>query len=209
MKALLYKKFMSAKSSYILTIIVAIAMGAYGVNKGHVFFLPSLCLIFPLILNIITLGIDEESNFQEFVLATPVTRRDYVKSIYFSPLIFSLISGLITWILLYRAQTYEPVLTFLLALTAMSIPLAFTLIMLPFLFRYGAEKGRVIFILIYMIFLAFLNIRIRTEQLTVEKIDNFTILARNDKIIAILIIMLCMYIFSLKISFSVIDNKEF
>lgn len=110
-------------------------------------YLPILCLM----LAISTFSYDEYSKWDRYVLALPLTRKDIVKSRYlFSlvllalSLVFNILFNLLLIIIFKKPLLITSILTQpLMTIMVIAVIIA---IVFPLIYKYGAEKGRLIMI---------------------------------------------------------------
>lgn len=161
-------------------------------------------------LTITTFSLDERSKWEKYALIMPVSRKQYVKSKYIIHLIFSgigvaagvLIGGIGG--LLFRKLSLVPFLVC--AGVGIVISLLFGCIMIPLMFRYGAEKARMYMIATFavpalIIFLGYKVITALQIKVTGQMIGLLCVIGA----VVILAVPVISYIISLK-SFAV---KEF
>lgn len=143
MKALLRKDFYLLKSyckSYVL--ICAVFLGISLVGGGNPFFIAypaMLCSLIPVTL----LTYDERSRWTEYCACLPFTRAQMVSEKYLT----GLLCGAVVWTLSAVILWVLPGLDMDARLFLMAVILCLSLVSpavcLPFVFRYGAEKGRI------------------------------------------------------------------
>ncbi len=146
MKGLLLKDLYMTRAyckSYLLILVVFLAASFIVGNTAFVYYPCLLCGMIPVSL----LAYDERSRFLQYGAALPVSRAQLVAEKYLVGLISQtavlLLSGIAVGIRAGIAGTFEPAVF---AVTVLSLlvtsVLAFS-IPLPFIFKYGVEKGRI------------------------------------------------------------------
>ncbi|MGM9941662.1 MAG: ABC-2 transporter permease [Bulleidia sp.] len=155
MKGLLLKDWYMLKSycrTYLLIAVCFFCVAFYGDDNLMFLFYPCiLCGMIPINL----LAYDESSHWQSCFLTFPYTRNQYVSSKYLIGLIIQLIitalSGIITAMRMISAGTFilsEFLILLLLVYLVSSLNAS---LCMPLIFRYGAEKGRIAFILMFAV----------------------------------------------------------
>lgn len=148
MKGLIYKDLMqlkTQKTGLLFVLFLSIVFSFTFLKEGAVV---SFCLFVMLINVTSTITMDEYNNFLGYLLSLPVSRNDYVKSKYvFAILLFastwflgSLLSLLTDFILTKQLHFEIMSSTVMMPLMVMVI----FAISLPFLLKFGGEKGRLI-----------------------------------------------------------------
>lgn len=208
MKALIYKDLTAGKSTYLLTLAVGLVIGAYGILKNYLAIIPALCIYMPIIINAISFGSESESEFSKFIFTSPISRRTYVKSKYFFPLIFSIIASLFSVFITYNLFKQID-LAFM--ISAMVFSLSFTLnsIQIPFIIKFGEDKGPIITVLSY--FLLFMGSS-AVGEFGNNIINNLKDYSKIEYIVIALIILLIGFVISylsIRISEVIIKKKEF
>lgn len=148
MKGLIYKDLMqlkTQKTGLLFILFLSVVFSFTLLKEGAVV---SFCLFVMLINVTSTITMDEYNNFLGYLLSLPVSRNDYVKSKYvFAILLFgstwllgSLLSLLTDYILTKQLHFEIMTSTVMMPLMVMVI----FAISLPFLLKFGGEKGRLI-----------------------------------------------------------------
>ena len=117
-------------------------------------FLP-FCVILFSVLVISSLSYDELAKWDRLALCMPITRRQVVASKYVLHLIFTAVGVLlglligVLSLLIHDGGDYRALLT--LVATSAAIALVYGALVLPLIFRYGPEKGRITIILLALV----------------------------------------------------------
>ncbi|NLA96565.1 MAG: ABC-2 transporter permease [Clostridiaceae bacterium] len=208
MRALLYKDFVSSKSTYLASFLIASALVAYGFSQRNFLFLPLLCVYMPIILNGVSLGAEAQCDFPKFVFTTPILRKHYVRSKYVLPLLFSLLAFVLTFTYLMVMEGFiGPAL--LVSIAASALPLLLASLQLPFMLKFGAEKSQLIMLATFMVLLAGTSILSGDFQIVESVIRQ--LLNLNPYLLAggLLLIILSILGFSLAVSQAIIAKKEY
>lgn len=208
MKALLYKDFVCAKSTYLLASIMMIVMAGYAVSQGEIITIPFLFVIMPIILNSISFGIEVQSNFPKFVFTTPISRKTYVKSKYSFALIFATVA-FVSSLLIFNLEHENLDFASIIGAISFAIPIIFSSIQIPLILKLGLEKGKIVMVITYAIL--FTTISLLGEyfdyiMVIVQKISQL-----NSYLIAGLILGITALILAIsqKIGLAIIMGKEY
>lgn len=134
-------------------------LGLFGIvsltqGDGGMSFLP-FCVILCSVLVVSSLSYDELSKWDRLALCMPITRRQVVASKYLLHLIFTAVGVLlglgigVLSLLIHDGGDYMALLT--LVATSAAIALTYGALVLPLIFRYGPEKGRILLILLALV----------------------------------------------------------
>lgn len=207
MRALMYKDFTILKKWILLVVVISLVIG-FLVSLDA-----SLALITPLILAFIafstlplSFNFDDKSDFLKFAISSPISRKDYVLSKYVPSLIIGTIGGIIGSIAIYFKHS-DLDITFIAMFFSFAAPLLVAALLLPFIIKYGTEKGRITMVVAYMIVFALLNQMksLSTEIISVLGKINFSVLQFS---ILFFVIAMVLYIISIKISVIIMNRKE-
>ncbi len=143
MKALLYKDFVSAKSTYLLALVMILVIATYLTYHGAMVIISLLFVFMPVILNASSFVNETKSDFPKFAFTTPITRKAYVKSKYTVAVLFgimALVSGFILVYLEYKSLN----LALMIGALSFLLPILFSAIQIPFIIKFGEEKARLL-----------------------------------------------------------------
>ena len=154
MKALIYKDLVTLKKNLILLAVFSVAIALYGIYSKVFLITPMLFVMLPLILNTSAFSYDAAAKFENLAFSMPINRRDYILSKLFFPVVFGVIGGLFACIMLVIQSDLKPLSIALISLATMSAAVLISAIQLPFLIKFGAEKGRIIMVASYFIIFA-------------------------------------------------------
>lgn len=154
MKALLRKDFYLLKSyckSYVL--ICAVFLGISLVGGGNPFFIAypaMLCSLIPVTL----LTYDERSRWTEYCACLPFTRAQMVSGKYLTGLLCSAVVWTLSAAILWVLPGLDMDARLFLMAVILCLSLVSPAVCLPFVFRYGTEKGRIAYYLAIGLFCA-------------------------------------------------------
>lgn len=155
MKSLILKDFYSIRHTAKTIPLLLLFMGGMFIpTSGPVSFV-AVCAIMCSMLVVTTFSLDDSVKWNRYALIMPVTRKDIVTGKYIVHLLFSL-AGIVTGIavaVVYELIIRKPLLgeTFFCGLVSLMIAVVFGSIVIPLLFKYGAEKARLLMILCFAV----------------------------------------------------------
>lgn len=174
-----------------------------------------ICCLLCSMMVVTTFSYDENSKWVKYALILPLSKKDYVRSKFIILLIFSLIGaafglvfGSVVGIVLHKftGSFMEALLSQLfMTLIGLAISVTFGSFTIPLLFKYGAEKARMMMLLSFGLpAVLFLGIYKLLDTLGIPVTDQTFVTGLRLTPFAAILIVCLMY----KISFAVFQKKE-
>lgn len=151
MKGLILKDLYNMKKQGRLVLVMIVFYLCMSLFDGNPELLIGVLSIMMISLTITALAYDERSHWDRYALTMPVSRSDLVLEKYILGSILSVAAFIINTIFLLVTGEGNPFETFGISAAVMGISLFFLLIILPVLFKFGVEKGRLLMLLIIFI----------------------------------------------------------
>lgn len=218
MLGLLIKDFMTLKK-YFKTLLFMLAVYAvYGYLADNAAFLVSFSIILFSMVTITSIAYDEQCHWNNYALTMPVSHKTIVLSKYVLGILLSLIGMILSLIgsvvisILNHSLTDMFSILFATAVAGIIIGFLFISIYLPFVFKLGAEKSRIIMVSIFLVPFIVFGILYKTAP---DMIDNlakaFSVLETNPVPACIIITLgiLLVLAVSVRISLAIFKKKEF
>lgn len=139
-----------AKTSYLILLIVFAALSVYGGLKHMLIILPLVFVFLPIFLNSVSFTVEEQVDYPKFAFTTPVARRTYVVSKFLLGIIFALLAGGFGLVIFSQALGRFDLALFL-ASASFAACLILNAFQLLFVFKLGANKGRIIMVAFYFL----------------------------------------------------------
>lgn len=150
MKGLILKDLLILKKQAKIYLIMIVFFAINALATRNFSFLAGMVCMFCAMMPVTALSYDERANWDKYALSMPVSRKDMILSKYLLGIITTSI-GLATLILfqitLFKVTKEDTLITFIM----FGISIIFLSILLPTLFRFGVEKGRILMLLIFFI----------------------------------------------------------
>ncbi len=202
MKGLMLKDIINLKQSSVVFVLVVGVWLFLSIMNGDPSFFCGVTMLMATLMPITAISYDEKANWNKYALTMPVSRFLLVLSKYTLSLLFTLSSGVLATIVCYFI-TGDINESLKLAIIFASLGMMMASVILPFIFKYGAEKGRlimmaVIFIPIILIFL------IQKSGIPMPDESTFEMLINLAPVIALFVMLISVFI-----SKSIIEKKEF
>lgn len=211
MKALLRKDLYQLKAyckSYLL--ICAVFLGVSLAGEGNLFFITypaMLCSLIPVTLQ----TYDERGKWDAYAGTLPVTRFQLVSSKYLTGLCCSGIVLALLAVVLIAANRYAPALRLFLLGITFCLSLVSPAFCLPFVFRFGTEKGRLAYYVSIGVFFAAIYIladRLGISAADTSAIDSWDGTGTAPGILAACLVCTAVYIGSWLLSVRIYKKRE-
>lgn len=209
MIALILKDIATLKKTLLLTIAICIALAAYGIYENAIFMIPLICAMIPLILTAIAFGFDTKSKFEQFAFSMPIKKSSYVFSKLFFAFAFGLIGSICLFILLAVQNKMPMDNIILISFVTLVASVLMSAIQLPFILKYGAEKGRLIMVIIYFLIFVLSTLLKEKSYLLTKMIEVFSKYSMSMILIGIALIGFIVIGIAIKLSVIIMEKKEY
>ena len=209
MMALILKDFATLKRSLIITGIICIGLSIYGIYSHSVLMVPLICTMTPVLLGGISFGYDTKCNFERFAFSLPIKKSSYVYSKLFIAFVFGILCFLFMFVFMSLNTDFTISMIFTLSLICLLACILISAIQLPFVLKYGAEKGRLIMVITYFAIFgicSYLGNQIDFLADIQRKLVNTSL---PILCVAILFVGMLMIGICIKISITIMENKEY
>lgn len=150
MKALIYKDFIALKKSLLLLLLAMVLLGVYAYTQDMLMILPMIFILVPVILLGILFGVDTQAKVDKYIVPAPLSRLTIVTSRYLLVWLMAGIGGVLAVLITLTNKGNTLPLPWYIILPAMVLLISFiSIVQLPLMYRFGAEKARLIFVLLY------------------------------------------------------------
>ena len=209
MTALILKDIATLKKTLLLTITICVALAIYGIYENAIFMIPLICAMIPLILTAISFGYDTKSNFEQYAFSMPIKKSSYVLSKLFFAFAFGLIGSICIFILLtiQNIMTIEYIV--FISIITLIASILMSAIQLPFILKYGAEKGRLIMVITYFAIFALSTFLKDKSDLITKLAELFNKSSMSMIFIGIVLIGLIIIGLAIKSSIIITEKKEY
>ena len=209
MTALILKDIATLKKTLLLTITICIALAVYGIYENAIFMIPLICAMIPLILTAIAFGYDTKSKFEQFAFSMPIKKSSFVLSKLFFAFVFGLVGSVCLFVLfVVKTEMSVGYIVFITLITLVASVLM-SAIQLPFILKYGAEKGRLIMVITYFAIFALSTFLKEKSDLLANMVELFSKYSMVMIFIGIVLVGLVIIGIAIKISISIMDKKEY
>lgn len=209
MTALILKDIATLKKTLLLTITICIALAVYGVYENAIFMIPLICAMIPLILTAIAFGYDTKSKFEQFAFSMPIKKSSFVLSKLFFAFVFGLVGSVCLFVLFVVKNEMSIDNIVFISLITLVASVLMSAIQLPFILKYGAEKGRLIMVITYFAIFALSTFLKEKSDLLANMVELFSKYSMVMIFIGILSVGLVIIGIAIKISISIMNKKEY
>lgn len=209
MTALILKDIATLKKTLLLTIAISIALAVYGIYQNEIFMIPLICAMIPLILTAIAFGYDTKSKFEQFAFSLPIKKSSYVFSKLFFAFVFGLIGSVCSFILLVGQNKMSIDNIILISLIILVASVLMSAIQLPFMLKYGAEKGRLIMVITYFTIFALSTFLKEKSYLLTKMLEFFSKYSMSMILIGIVLVGLIIIGIAINFSVAIMMKKEY
>lgn len=209
MIAFILKDIATLKKTLAVTIISSIALALYGIHENTLFMIPLLCAMIPLILTAIAFGYDNKSNFEQLAFSMPIKKSSYVFSKLFFAVAFGLVGSICIFVLLMtKKQMPVDTIAFIAFITFVSAILI-SAVQLPFILKYGAEKARLIMVILYLFIFVVSELLKEKSYLFAAFMERIGKHSLAMVCLGITAVSVCMIAAAIKISIMIMEKKEY
>lgn len=209
MIALILKDIATLKKTLLLTITICIALAVYGIYENAIFMIPLICAMIPLILTAIAFGYDTKSKFEQFAFSMPIKKSSFVLSKLFFAFVFGLVGSVCLFVLFVVKNEMSIDNIVFISLITLVASVLMSAIQLPFILKYGAEKGRLIMVITYFVIFALSTFLKEKSDLLANMVELFSKYSMVMIFIGIVLVGLVIIGIAIKISISIMDKKEY
>ena len=209
MTALILKDIATLKKTLLLSITLYIALVVYGVYENEIFMIPLICTMIPLILTAIAFGYDTKSKFEQFAFSMPIKKSSFVLSKLFFAFVFGLFGSVCLFLqLVIKSEMSIDNIIFISLITLVASVLI-SAIQLPFILKYGAEKGRLIMVITYFTVFALSSLLKAKSDLLTNVVEFFLNNSRVMIFLGIVFVSIVIIGMAIKISILIMEKKEY
>lgn len=209
MKALIMKDIITLKKTLLFAIPLCIVISGYGIYQNTVLMIPLLCAMMPLILGSITFGYDAKSKFEQFAFSMPIKKSSYVLSKIFFAFAFGIFGAVSIFILLIYKWQMPLDKVFAISLLTLVASVLIYAIQLPFVLKFGAEKGRLIMVITYFLIFALSTLLKENAHLFKEITDLLSNTSSYLIFTGIILAAVILIFVAITISIRIMENKEY
>lgn len=209
MIALILKDIATLKKTLLLTFAISIALAVYGIYTNEIFMVPLICAMIPLILTAIAFGYDNKSSFEQFAFSMPIKKSSYVLSKLFFAFSFGMVGTICIFVLLMTKNQMSLNNIVFISLISLMASILMSAIQLPFILKYGAEKGRLIMVITYFLIFALSTLLKEKSDFLAKLMEMLSKNSMSMICLGIIVVSVIVIGITIKLSIMIMDKKEY
>ena len=209
MKALIYKDLISIKNALLLQFVIIIALGIYFYKENQLVLIPLFFILVPVIILGMLFGMDNQYSTNKYLIASGISRKKIVLSRYTIIWAMSLLAILISLLVGFNKNPLTKDVPLILILSALLLVTSIVGVFeLPLMYKFGAEKARFIFVILYFIVFAFFSTISSNKEWILEYINKGLTMDKTLLALVIFVVTIIFHMISVLISIKIFENKE-
>ena len=209
MKALIYKDLISIKNALLLQFVIIIGLGLYFYKENQLVLIPLFFILVPVIILGMLFGMDNQYSTNKYLIASGISRKKIVLSRYTIIWAMSLLAILISFLVGFNKNPLTKDVPLILILSALLLITSIVGVFeLPLMYKFGAEKARFIFVILYFIVFAFFSTISSNKEWLLEYIKKGLTMDKTLLSLIIFTITIIVHSISFFISIKIFENKE-
>lgn len=209
MKALIYKDLISIKNALLLQFIIIIGLGIYFYKENQLVLIPLFFILVPVILLGMVFGIDNEYSTNKYLISSGISRKKIVVSRYIIIWFMSLFAIGLSFVVGFDKNSLTKEIPMLLILSSLFFITSIVgVVELPLMYKFGAEKARFIFVILYFIVFAFFSTVSSNKEWLLEYINKGLSMDKTILTILIFVTTIIIHLLSIFSSIKIFENKE-
>lgn len=209
MKALIYKDLISIKNALLLQFVVIIGLGIYFYKENQLVLIPLFFILIPIILLGMVFGIDNQYSTDKYLISSGISRKKIVFSRYTIIWFMSLFAMALSFVVGFNKNPLTKEIPLILILSSLFFITSIVgVVELPLMYKFGAEKARFIFVILYFIVFAFFSTVSSNKEWLLEYVNKGLTMDKTLLSLIIFAITIIVHSISVFISIKIFENKE-
>lgn len=209
MKALIYKDLISIKNALLLQFVIIVGLGIYFYKENQLVLIPLFFILVPVILLGMVFGMDNQYSTNKYLISSGISRKKIVISRYSIIWFMSLFAIVLSFVVGFNKNPLTKEIPLILILSSIFFLTSIVgVVELPLMYKFGAEKARLVFVILYFVVFAFFSTISSNKEWLLEYVNKG--LTMNKTLLALLIFILTIIIHALSVfsSIKIFENKE-
>ncbi|WP_236786734.1 ABC-2 transporter permease [Anaerococcus ihuae] len=209
MKALIYKDLISIKNALLLQFVIIVGLGVYFYKENQLVLIPLFFILVPVILLGMVFGIDNQYSTNKYLISSGISRKKIVVSRYMIILFMSLFAIGLSFVVGFDKNPLTKEIPMLLILSSLFFITSIVgVVELPLMYKFGAEKARLIFVILYFIVFAFFSTVSSNKERLLEYINKGLSMDKTILTLLIFVTTIIIHLLSIFSSIKIFENKE-
>ena len=209
MKALIYKDLISIKNALLLQFVIIIGLGIYFYKENQLVLIPLFFILIPIILLGMVFGIDNQYSTDKYLISSGISRKKIVFSRYTIIWFMSLFAMALSFIVGFNKNPLTKEIPLILILSSLFFITSIVgVVELPLMYKFGAEKARLVFVILYFLVFAFFSTVSSNKEWLLEYVNKGLTMDKTLLSLIIFAITIIVHSISVFISIKIFENKE-
>ena len=209
MKALIYKDLISIKNALLLQFVIIVGLGVYFYKENQLVLIPLFFILVPVILLGMVFGIDNQYSTNKYLISSGISRKKIVISRYMIILFMSLFAIALSFVVGFNKNPLTKEIPLILILSALFFITSIVgIVELPLMYKFGAEKARLVFVILYFVVFAFFSTISSNKEWLLEYVNKGLTMDKTLLSLLIFTITIIVHAISLIFSIKIFENKE-
>lgn len=209
MKALIYKDLISIKNALLLQFVIIIGLGIYFYKENQLVLIPLFFILIPIILLGMVFGIDNQYSTDKYLISSGISRKKIVFSRYTIIWFMSIFAMALSFVVGFNKNPLTKEIPLILILSSLFFITSIVgVVELPLMYKFGAEKARLVFVILYFLVFAFFSTISSNKEWLLEYVNKGLTMDKTLLSLIIFAITIIVHTLSVFISIKIFENKE-
>lgn len=209
MKALIYKDLISIKNALLLQFVIIVGLGIYFYKENQLVLIPLFFILVPVILLGMVFGIDNQYSTDKYLISSGISRKKIVFSRYTIIWFMSLFAMALSFVVGFNKNPLTKEIPLILLISSLFFITSIVgVVELPLMYKFGAEKARLVFVILYFVVFAFFSTISSNKEWLLEYVNKGLTMDKTLLSLIIFAITIIVHSISVFISIKIFENKE-
>lgn len=209
MKALIYKDLISIKNALLLQFVIIIGLGIYFYKENQLVLIPLFFILIPIILLGMVFGIDNQYSTDKYLISSGISRKKIVFSRYTIIWFMSIFAMALSFVVGFNKNPLTKEIPLILIISSLFFITSIVgVVELPLMYKFGAEKARLVFVILYFLVFAFFSTVSSNKEWLLEYVNKGLTMDKTLLSLIIFAITIIVHSISVFISIKIFENKE-
>lgn len=209
MKALIYKDLISIKNALLLQFVIIIGLGIYFYKENQLVLIPLFFILIPIIVLGMVFGIDNQYSTDKYLISSGISRKKIVFSRYSIIWFMSLFAMALSFVVGFNKNPLTKEIPLILLISSLFFVTSIVgVVELPLMYKFGAEKARLVFVILYFLVFAFFSTISSNKEWLLEYVNKGLTMDKTLLSLIIFAITIIVHSISVFISIKIFENKE-
>lgn len=209
MKALIYKDLISIKNALLLQFVIIVGLGVYFYKENQLVLIPLFFILVPVILLGMVFGMDNQYSTDKYLISSGISRKKIVFSRYTIIWFMSIFAMALSFVVGFNKNPLTKEIPPILILSSLFFITSIVgVVELPLMYKFGAEKARLVFVILYFVVFAFFSTISSNKEWILEYVNKGLTMDKTLLSLMIFAITIIVHSISVFISIKIFENKE-